>query len=153
MESFGQEFGIRRVSPASVRLLPERIVEMGVIQRSTLVFAIVVCGVFAWLAAPVSAQIVLAGSTPEHGAALDGPVRTVRVWFDQAPQLSKSTLAIAGPGNRAKVEGLHTMGENDLMGRVSGPMPDGEWTMRWTAVGADGEEQTGSITFTVERRR
>ena len=100
-----------------------------------------------------AAQIVLAGTTPEDGAALDGPVRTVRVWFDQAPQVSKSALEIAGPGNRAKVEGLHTMGENDLMGRVSGPMPDGEWTMRWTAVGPDGEEQTGSITFTVERRR
>ena len=153
MESFGQEFGIRRVSPASVRLPLEGTVEMGVIQRSIHVFAIVACSALVWLAAPVSAQIVLAGTTPEDGAALDGPVRTVRVWFDQAPQLSKSALEIAGPGNRAKVEGLHTMGENDLMGRVSGPMPDGEWTMRWTAVGPDGEEQTGSITFTVERRR
>lgn len=45
------------------------------------------------------------------------------------------------------------MGEQDLMGRVSGPMPDGDWTMRWTAVGVDGEVQTGTVTFTVDRAR
>ena len=60
---------------------------------------------------------------------------------------------ITGPGNRAKIEGLHTMGENDLMGRVTGPMPDGEWVMSWTVVGADGEARTGNITFTVKRPR
>ena len=102
---------------------------------------------------PAAAQITLEGSTPEDGAALENPVRTVRVWFDQAPVVAQSTLEISGPGNRATVEGLHTMGENDLMGRVTGPMPDGEWTMTWTAVGPDGEEQTGTITFTVQRAR
>ena len=99
------------------------------------------------------AQIELRGSTPEDGTALDGPVRTVRVWFDEAPEVAKSTLTISGPGNRAKIEGLHTMGENDLMGRVTGPMPNGEWTMTWTAVAAVGEERTGTVTFTVQRNR
>ncbi len=106
---------------------------------------------FVLLAGQASAQIKLEGSTPPDGAALDGPVRTVRVWFDTAPPVDGSSLAISGPGNRAKIEGLHTMGENDLMGRVTGPMPNGEWTMTWTTVGADGEEQTGTITFSVQR--
>ena len=106
---------------------------------------------FALLATPVSAQITLAGSTPEDGAALDGPVRTVRVWFDLAPPVEGSTLEISGPGNRARIEGLHTMGENDLMGRVTGPMPNGEWTMTWTVDRADGEKQSGTVTFTVQR--
>lgn len=101
----------------------------------------------------VEAQIELRGSTPEDGAALDGPVRTVRVWFDKSPEVAKSTLTISGPGNRAKIEGLHTMGENDLMGRVTGPMPNGEWTMTWVAVAADGDERTGTVTFTVQRNR
>jgi methionine-rich copper-binding protein CopC len=105
------------------------------------------------MAGPASAQIALAGSTPEDGAALDVPVRTVRVWFDTAPRLDESTLEISGPGNRATIEGLHVMDENDLMGRVSGPMPDGEWRLTWTAAGADGEPQTGTITFTVKRAR
>ena len=109
--------------------------------------------VVAGFAAPSSAQITLEGSTPVDGAALDGPVRTVRVWFDEAPDVSKSSLTIAGPANRARIEGLHTMGENDLMGRLTGPMPDGEWTMTWTTVGKDGAEQTGTTTFTVQRRR
>ena len=30
---------------------------------------------------PASGQIKISGSTPEDGAELDGPVRTVRVWF------------------------------------------------------------------------
>jgi len=106
---------------------------------------------FALLATPVSAQITLAGSTPEDGAALDGPVRTVRVWFDLAPPVEGSTLEISGPGNRARIEGLHTMGENDLMGRVTGPMPNGEWTMTWTVDRADSEKQSGTVTFTVQR--
>ena len=114
---------------------------------------VVICVGWTVLAAPASAQIAIAGSTPEDGAALGGPVRTVRVWFDEAPVVSKSTLEISGPGNRATIEGLHTMGEQDLMGRVSGPMPDGDWTMRWTAVGVDGEVQTGTVTFTVDRAR
>ncbi|MDA1092291.1 MAG: copper resistance protein CopC [Acidobacteria bacterium] len=104
----------------------------------------------ALLAGPASAQMTLAGSTPEDGAALNGPVRTVRVWFDTAPPLENSTLELSGPGNRAKIEGLHTMGENDLMGRVTGPMPNGEWTMTWTVVGADGTKQTGTVAFTVQ---
>ncbi len=113
--------------------------------------AFTVAALFALLAGPASAQMTLAGSTPEDGAALDAPVRTVRVWFDTAPSVEGSTLEIAGPGNRAKIEGLHTMGENDLMGRVTGPMPNGEWTMTWTVVGTDGEKQTGTVTFTVQR--
>ena len=104
--------------------------------------ALVLVGLaFALLAGHASAQIKLQGSTPVDGAALDGP----------APPVDGSSLEMSGPGNRAKIEGLHTMGENDLMGRVTGPMPNGEWTMTWTTVGADGEEQTGTITFSVQR--
>ena len=117
--------------------------------RMALAFAALV--LFALLGTPVSAQITLAGSTPEDGAALDGPVRTVRVWFDLAPPVEGSTLEISGPGNRATIEGLHTMGENDLMGRVTGPMPNGEWTMTWTVDRADSEQQSGTITFAVQR--
>ena len=117
--------------------------------RMALAFAALV--LFALLGTPVSAQITLAGSTPEDGAALDGPVRTVRVWFDLAPPVEGSTLEISGPGNRARIEDLHTMGENDLMGRVTGPMPNGEWTMTWTVDRADSEKQSGTVTFTVQR--
>ena len=114
--------------------------------------ALVLVGLaFVLLAGQASAQIKLEGSTPPDGAALDGPVRTVRVWFDTAPPVDGSSLAISGPGNRAKIEGLHTMGENDLMGRVTGPMPNGEWTMTWTTVGAAGAGQTGPLTFSVQR--
>ena len=102
---------------------------------------------------PASAQIAATSSTPEDGAALDVPVRTVRVWFDEAPRVDKSTLEITAPGNRARAEGLHSMGENDLMARVVGPMPDGDYTLTWTTTGADGREQTGTITFTVQRER
>lgn len=113
--------------------------------------AVAACALFALLATPASAQITLAGSTPEDGAALDGPVRTVRVWFDLAPPVEGSTLEILGPGNRARIEGLHTMGENDLMGRVTGPMPNGEWTMTWTVDRPDTGKQSGTVTFTVQR--
>lgn len=63
----------------------ERVIIMEIIKSVVVVFALVVCSMLVLHVVPASAQIILAGSTPEDGADLDGPVRTVRVWFDQSP--------------------------------------------------------------------
>ena len=83
----------------------ERIVIMETIKSVVLVFALVVCSMLVLHVVPASAQIVLAGSTPEDGADLGGPVRTVRVWFDQSPQVSRSTLEIPGRAIGPKSKG------------------------------------------------
>lgn len=103
------------------------------------------------LAAAAWVDLEASKTSPEDGATLSGPVRTLRVWFNQEPVLPQSKLELEGPAGPMKVEGLHTMGEKDLMARVSGRMPDGSYTARWRTAGDDGQVLTGEWTFTVDR--
>ena len=103
------------------------------------------------LAVAAFAHLKAAKTSPEEGAVLNGPVRTIRVWFNQEPDLPLSKLELEGPQGPMNVEGLHTMGEKDLMARVSGRMPDGSYTARWQTAGDDGHVLKGEWTFTVDR--
>jgi methionine-rich copper-binding protein CopC len=94
--------------------------------------------------------IALTRSSPEDGAVVERPVRSARSWFDQTPDPGASTIEIVGP-SLLELKGLHTMGENDLMATVAGPMPDGIYTLRYQAAGADGERQSGSLSFEIRR--
>ncbi len=105
----------------------------------------------ALLAGAAFAYLEVSETSPEDGATLSGPVRTLRVWFNQEPDVPLSKLELDGPAGPMKVEGLHTMGEKDLMARVSGRMPDGVYTARWQTAGDDGDVLTGEWTFTIDR--
>lgn len=100
---------------------------------------------------PASAQIAVTDSTPADGTVVDTPVRTVRVWFNDATNVTTVTLDIAGPGNRVRLQGIHSMGENDLMASVVGPMPDGDYALSWSTMENDAPAQRGTIAFTVQR--
>ena len=56
------------------------------------------------------------------------PPQHLRVFFDVLPDPAKSQLTLVGPEGELKLEGLHTMGENDLMVRIVGRVADGEYT-------------------------
>ena len=103
------------------------------------------------LAAAAFAHLKALKTSPEDGAALSGPVRTLRVFFNQEPDLPLSKLELEGPRGPLSVEGLHTMGEKDLMARVSGRMPDGAYTARWQTAGDDGHVLKGEWAFTIAR--
>ncbi len=119
---------------------------MTTIRRTTLILVLV-----ALVAAAALAHFKVAKTLPEDGATVDRPVRSLRIWFTQEPDLPLSKLELEGPDGPLTVTGLHTMGEKDLMGRVSGAMPNGKYTAKWTAAGDDGHVLEGSWTFTVER--
>ncbi len=103
------------------------------------------------LATAAFAHLKVSNTSPEDGAKLSGPVRTLRVWFNQEPDLPLSKLELTGPTGPLSVEGLHTMGEKDLMARVSGRMPDGAYSAKWQTAGDDGHVLTGEWTFTIDR--
>lgn len=103
------------------------------------------------LATAAFAHLKVSNTSPEDGATLSGPVRTLRVWFNQEPDLPLSKLELTGPNGPLSVEGLHTMGEKDLMARVAGRMPDGSYTAKWQTAGDDGHVLTGEWTFTIDR--
>ena len=88
---------------------------------------------------------------PVDGAKLTRPARSLRVWFDRAPVVEKSQLALEGPMGSMQVQGLHTMGEDDLMARVVGAMTNGSYQASYTATFADGESITGTWSFEIQR--
>ena len=97
------------------------------------------------------AHILIKSTEPGDGETVDRPPRTLRVWFNRAPDVSKSELHLTGPDGELELEGLHTMGDDDLMVRIVGRVPDGEYTAKWKAAGDDGHEREGSWTFAVKR--
>jgi methionine-rich copper-binding protein CopC len=88
---------------------------------------------------------------PPDGQTLSRPPQHLRVFFDVLPDPAKSELTLTGPEGALRVEGLHTMGENDLMARIVGRVADGEYTARFRATGTDGSTSEGQWTFVVKR--
>jgi methionine-rich copper-binding protein CopC len=103
------------------------------------------------LACAALAGISAEKTEPEDGATLSRPPSALRVWFSEAPDVELSGLELEGPTGELEVEGLHTMGRNDLMGRIVGKVVDGEYKASWKTVDSGGEELTGEWTFTVKR--
>ena len=103
------------------------------------------------LAGAAYAHFKVAKTEPGDGVVVDRPVRELRVWFSQEPDAALSKLELVGPNGALQVQGLHTMGEKDLMGSVVGTMPDGEYTVKWQAAGDDGHVLKGEWKFIVKR--
>lgn len=103
------------------------------------------------LATAAYAHLKVLKTLPEAGAVVDRPVRELRAWFNQEPDLALSKLELEGPNGALEVSALHTMGEKDLMAQVAGTMPDGAYTARWQTAGDDGHVQKGEWAFTVKR--
>lgn len=97
------------------------------------------------------AHILLEKTEPAEGEVLDRPPRSLRVWFNRPPDVEACHLTLTGPHGELELEGLHTMGENDLMVRIVGRVPDGEYTAKWKAAGDDGHVREGEWKFTVKR--
>lgn len=88
---------------------------------------------------------------PGKGDTLSRPPQHLRVFFDVEPDPAKSELKLVGPEGELKLEGLHTMGENDLMVRIVGRVADGEYTASWKATATDGSTSEGEWKFVVKR--
>lgn len=104
-----------------------------------------------FVASALSAEVEAVKTLPENGAVSDKPVRSLRVWLNEEPDVEQCKLELEGPQGALTVTGLHTMGEKDLMARVAGAMPDGEYTAKWSVTDKDGKVREGTWTFTVKR--
>ncbi len=103
------------------------------------------------LATAAFAHFKTVKTLPEADAVVEKPVRTLRIWFSQEPDVPLSKLELEGPNGPMTVTGMHSMGEKDLMARVAGAMPDGLYTAKWSAAGDDGHVLEGSWSFTIQR--
>ncbi len=92
-----------------------------------------------------SDAITVLKSSPAAGATLTEAPQSVRIWFDRVPESEDWELALVGASEERKVSYIHTIGENDLMGMLLEPIPDGKYTLRWRWEGHSGE-----LSFIVE---
>lgn len=87
---------------------------------------------------------------PEAGSVQNRLPRQLRLYFEQLPDVSRSTVTLSGPNGELNLRGLHTMGADDLMMEIYDEVVDGRYTVQWqTFVGEDPNLYTGSYTFTV----
>jgi methionine-rich copper-binding protein CopC len=90
---------------------------------------------------------------PEVDSVVSVAPRTLRLYYQQLPDVSKSTVTLSGPeGRMLELRGLHTMGADDLMMEINDQLEDGSYTVSWkTVVGADPNEYEGWYSFEVRR--
>ena len=87
---------------------------------------------------------------PEIDAQLERAPRTLRLYFEALPDVSRSSLRLLGAEGEYQLRGLHTMAADDLMIEIMDPLSPGEYTVEWTTVvGADPTLYAGSYSFSV----
>ena len=89
-------------------------------------------------------------SEPAAAATVSAPLKTVQIFFSEAPDLKVSKLEIKGPSDKTKLAMIHVM-DKSLMAMVEGDTPDGAYTVSWQSAGPDGHIQKGDFTFTVKK--
>jgi len=106
------------------------------------------------LAAPVvlSAHMKLEKATPAPDSTVSAPLKTIQMWFSEAPDPTVSKIEVVGPEGPVKATGLHAM-EKSLMVTIDGPTPAGTYKVNWQSAGDDGHVQKGEFKFTVAARQ
>ena len=95
----------------------------------------------------------LISAMPSVNSKPDTPPKWLWLFFDSAPDVSTSTISLSRIGKERtaiELQGLHTMGNNDLMIGVNPELTPGEYEVRWSSMLAnDDEERTGTYRFKV----
>ena len=97
-------------------------------------------GLCFWLSAPLSAQpnYQVLKSQPTAGEVLTDKLHGVRIWFDKPPS-EQVSVTIEGGASSIPVQGVHSMGEDDLMGMVQSVLEDGDYVVAWQIGDTRGE--------------
>lgn len=89
-------------------------------------------------------------ANPEIGGEFTRAPRTLRLYYDALPDVSRSDVSLTGPAGDYPLRGLHTMAADDLMTEIMEPLTAGEYTVHWTTVvGDDPSIHQGSFNFSV----
>lgn len=103
---------------------------------------------FVLIAAPVYSHSQVVGSNPEDGASLAALPETVEVEFSE--NLSEPAfIAVVAPDGEI-LETQTTIDKNIVRASVGSSEQQGEYTVNFRVVSADGHPITGSVRFTVE---
>ena len=100
--------------------------------------------------AGTSAYTPLLRADPEIDGEFTRAPRTLRLYYDALPDVSRSDVSLTGPAGDYPLRDLHTMAADDLMTEIMEPLTAGEYTVHWTTVvGGDPSVHQGSFIFSV----
>jgi putative intracellular protease/amidase/methionine-rich copper-binding protein CopC len=109
---------------------------------------------FARRAQTGAAAISLQRAEPAQNAALGTAPQYLQLFFDAAPDVSRSVVMLQqvdDGGREIPLNGLHTMDNKDLMVSVSQPLAPGEYVVSWSSAPVGGGTQKmGTYRFAVE---
>ena len=104
--------------------------------------------------AVTASTLAIENSEPAAGVILYTAPRFLQLFFDNAPDVARSSIMlqqIGGDTRSIQLTGLHTMNNRDLMISVAEPLADGHYTVTWSSATAGGGTQTmGSYQFEVK---
>lgn len=104
------------------------------------------------LARPALAHGKLKASAPSAGSQLTQVPRELRLDFSEAPDLTFSTVRLAGPDGREVplgAVGYAADSHRSLVVPIAGAMTAGRYTIVWQMAGDDGHPVRGRVEFTV----
>lgn len=97
---------------------------------------------------PATAHNVLVDSTPEDGSTLTDQLDTVELVFDQPVQDQFTQMAVLDADETPRHEGEPQVADNTVRLDV-GELADGDYTISYRVISADGHPVSGTIDFTM----
>ncbi len=89
----------------------------------------------------------LSSSTPAEGATLEGSPEEIQFLFESPIQQGDMTIKDEA-GNTIKVADIN-FSEMELTGQLADELPNGAYTVDWSAISQDSHEITGILTFNI----
>ena len=91
----------------------------------------------------------LESSTPTNGEILNEELQQITLTFETKVEQGSTFQLQNSNGESISVENL-SLSENQLVGGLSDPLTNGEYTVNWKIIGSDGHAVEGEYSFTVE---
>lgn len=101
------------------------------------------------LAFPAYAHSVLDSSDPQQGQVVTEPLSQITLTFDTKVEMGSRLEVIKQNGDKVKPDDIKLEG-NQMIGAFSKPLENGDYTIKWEIVGADGHPVKGEISFEID---
>ena len=115
----------------------------------TLVLAVLIL-VAPGLAPPALAHARLVQAVPAVNGMAMPPPTELRLTFSEAVEPSFTKVRVTGPDKKPVATGTPSLDQNDkatVVVPLAEPLPDGDYTVDWQALSADGHKTKGSYGF------
>lgn len=116
----------------------------------TLKFAVALSGLLLAREAAGTRHLYLTKSYPSADQVLQQPPDTIRLWFNEEPELALAAVALEGPSGSVDVgKSQQTDDSKSFKATITGQLEAGSYRVTWRAAGGDGHAIRGRYDFEV----